>query len=145
MLDNYLIIHKSILPDYYDKVLEVRRLLESGTVREVSQAVKQVGISRSTYYKYKDYVLSPSDVTIGRKAVLSMVLSHEKGALSRILNLLASFSANILTLTQALPINEQASVTISLDIAELGVPIRELIGVIENTGVAENVKLEAVE
>ena len=54
MLDNYLIIHKSILPDYYDKVLEVRRLLESGTVREVSQAVKQVGISRSTYYKYKD-------------------------------------------------------------------------------------------
>ena len=74
-----------------------------------------------------------------------MVLSHEKGALSRILNLLASLSANILTLTQALPINEKASVTISLDITELGVPIRELMSVIENTGVAENVKLEAVE
>ena len=48
MLDSYLIIHKSILPDYYEKVLEVRRLLENGTVREVSQAVKKVGISRST-------------------------------------------------------------------------------------------------
>ena len=40
MLDSYLIIHKSILPEYYEKVLEVRRLLEDGTVREVSQAVK---------------------------------------------------------------------------------------------------------
>ena len=28
MLDNYLIIHKSILPEYYEKVLEARRLLE---------------------------------------------------------------------------------------------------------------------
>ena len=145
MLNDFLIIDKRILPDYFQKVVEARALLEQGKVKEVSEAVKQVGISRSTYYKYKDYVLSPSDVTIGRKAVLSMVLSHEKGALSRILNLLASFSANILTLTQALPINEKASVTISLDITELGVPIRELMSVIENTGVAENVKLEAVE
>ena len=145
MLNDFLIIDKRILPDYFQKVVEARALLEQGKVKEVSEAVKQVGISRSTYYKYKDYVLSPSDVTIGRKAVLSMVLSHEKGALSRILNLLASLSANILTLTQALPINEKASVTISLDITELGVPIRELMSVIENTGVAENVKLEAVE
>ena len=144
-LTPFAVLLPAVLPEYYEKVLACRRLMESGKFKEVSQAVKQVGISRSTYYKYKDYVLSPSDVTIGRKAVLSMVLSHEKGALSRILNLLASFSANILTLTQALPINEKASVTISLDIAELGVPIRELIGVIENTGVAENVKLEAVE
>ena len=52
MLENYLIIHKSILPDYYEKVLEVRRLLESGRVKDVSQAARQVGISRSTYYKY---------------------------------------------------------------------------------------------
>ena len=57
MLDNYLIIHKSILPEYYEKVLEARRLLEDGKVHEVSQAVKQVGISRSTYYKYKDFIL----------------------------------------------------------------------------------------
>ena len=55
MLDNYLIIHKSILPEYYEKVLEARHLLEEGKAKDVSQAVKEVGISRSTYYKYKDY------------------------------------------------------------------------------------------
>ena len=55
MPSSYLIVHKSILPDYYEKVLECRRLMESGKVREVSQAVKQVGISRSTYYKWRRF------------------------------------------------------------------------------------------
>ena len=145
MQGDFLIVHKKILPPYFSKVLEARRLLESGAVRDVSTAVKQVGISRSTYYKYKDYIYAPNSGDNGRKAVLSMLLSHEKGVLFRILNLLSSFSANILTITQSLPINEKASVTISLDVAEMSLPIRELIGVIENTGVAENVKLEAIE
>ena len=42
MLENYLIIHKDILPDYYEKVIEARRLVESGKVKDVSQAVKQL-------------------------------------------------------------------------------------------------------
>ena len=49
MLENYLIVHKSILPDKYEKVLEARRLLETGQEKEVSQAARRVGISRSTY------------------------------------------------------------------------------------------------
>ena len=53
MLDQYLIIHKSILPEYYEKVLEARHLLEDGRIKDVSQAVREVGISRSTYYKYR--------------------------------------------------------------------------------------------
>ena len=43
MLENYLLIHKSILPEYYEKVLEARRLIEDGKANEVSQAVKMVG------------------------------------------------------------------------------------------------------
>ena len=73
MLSNYLIVHKSILPEYYEKVLECRRLMESGKVREVSQAVRQIGISRSTYYKYKDYIFEPTDLTDSRKAVFAMM------------------------------------------------------------------------
>ncbi len=90
MLSNYLIVHKSILPEYYEKVLECRRLMESGKVREVSQAVKQVGISRSTYYKYKDYIFEPNDLTGSRKAVFSMMLDHEPGVLSGLLKCLSA-------------------------------------------------------
>ena len=119
MLSNYLIVHKSILPEYYEKVLECRRLMESGKVREVSQAVKQVGISRSTYYKYKDYIFEPNDLTGSRKAVFSMMLDHEPGVLSGLLKCLSDLGASVLTITQSLPIHNKASVTISIDITNV--------------------------
>ena len=108
MLENYLIIHKSILPEYYSKVLEVRHLMESGKVRDVSQAVKDVGISRSTYYKYKDYILEPSEMAGGRKAVLSMMLAHAPGVLSALLSRISDAGASVLTITQSLPIHNRA-------------------------------------
>ena len=119
MLSNYLIVHKSILPEYSEKVLECRRLMESGKVREVSQAVKQVGISRSTYYKYKDYIFEPNDLTGSRKAVFSMMLDHEPGVLSGLLKCLSDLGASVLTITQSLPIHNKASVTISIDITNV--------------------------
>ena len=126
MLNQYLIIHKSILPDYYEKVLEARHLLEDGKIKDVSQAARQVGISRSTYYKYKDYILEPTDFTGGRKAVLSMMLTHEQGVLSGLLIKISEARANVLTITQSLPIRGKASVTISIDISEMQVNMSDL-------------------
>ena len=51
MLENFLIVNKEILPDYYEKVVEARNMINEGRVKGISEAVKQVGISRSTYYK----------------------------------------------------------------------------------------------
>ena len=126
MLSDYLIVHKSILPEYYEKVLECRRLMESGKAREVSQAVKQVGISRSTYYKYKDFIFEPSDLTGSRKAVFSMMLDHTPGVLSALLSSISELGASVLTITQSLPIHDKASVTVSIDVTELQVGVDEL-------------------
>ena len=145
MLDSYLIIHKSILPEYYEKVLEVRRLLEDGTVREVSQAVKQVGISRSTYYKYKDFILEPSEMSIGRKAVLSVMLSHETGVLSAVLAHISELGGSVLTITQSLPIHGKASVTLTLDTSGMPGALNQLMEALAKTPGAENPKLIAVE
>ncbi|MBO4930180.1 MAG: ACT domain-containing protein [Clostridia bacterium] len=145
MLDSYLIIHKSILPEYYEKVLEVRRLLEDGTVREVSQAVKQVGISRSTYYKYKDFILEPSEMSIGRKAVLSVMLSHEPGVLSAVLAHISELGGSVLTITQSLPIHGKASVTLTLDTSGMPGALNQLMEALAKTPGAENPKLIAVE
>ena len=145
MLDSYLIIHKSILPEYYEKVLEVRRLLEDGTVREVSQAVKQVGISRSTYYKYKDFILEPSEMSVGRKAVLSVMLSHEPGVLSAVLAHISELGGSVLTITQRLPIHGKASVTLTLDTSGMPGALNQLMEALAKTPGAENPKLIAVE
>ena len=145
MLSSYLIVHKSILPDYYEKVLECRRLMESGKVREVSQAVKQVGISRSTYYKYKDFIFEPSDVTGSRTAVFSMMLDHTPGVLSALLSRISEAGASVLTISQSPPIHDKASVTVSIDVSGVSISVDELTARLAALPGLDNLRLLAIE
>ena len=145
MPDNYLIVHKSVLPDYYEKVLEARRLLESGKVREVSEAARMAGISRSTYYKYKDYVFEPAEVSGGRKAVLELMLDHQPGVLSAVLSRLFGAGANILTITQSLPVLGKASVTLTIDVSGVSRGINALVSALESVDGVQSVRLLAIE
>lgn len=145
MLDNYLIIHKSILPEYYEKVLEARHLLEEGKAKDVSQAVKEVGISRSTYYKYKDYILEPTDLSGCRNAVLALMLSHEPGVLSTILKKLSDVGGSILAINQSLPIHGKANVTISLDVSNVQANVTDIVRELGQLPGVEQAKLLAIE
>lgn len=145
MLDDYLIVHKSILPDYYEKVIQVRKLLENGKAKDVSQAVKTVGLSRSTYYKYKDYILEPSAVNEGRMAVISVMLSHEPGVLSALLAKISEVGGSVVTITQSMPIHSIAQVTLSIDVSDIPGTLEELMTDIGKISGVEKPKLLAVE
>lgn len=145
MLEDYLIVHKSVLPDYFSDVLKVKHLIESGKAKNVSSAVKTIGISRSTYYKYKDYIMEMSNTVGGRNAVLSMLLTHETGVLSHVLSCISKAGASVLTITQSLPVRGKASVTVSIDISSMNGDLSDLLHDIEKTDGAENAKLIAVE
>ena len=95
MLKDYLIVHKDVLPDVFEKVVQVKKMMEQGEEIQVSDAVKKVGLSRSTYYKYKDHVFSSSENMKERRAVISFMLSHEKGLLSEVLALITSLDAEL--------------------------------------------------
>ena len=64
MLKDYLIVERSALPDYFLRVVEARKLLESGACTQVGEAVQRAGISRSTYYKYRDKIIEPAELNI---------------------------------------------------------------------------------
>ena len=145
MKGDYLIVHKKILPVYYEKVLEARTLLESGVERDVSAAVRAVGISRSTYYKYKDYIYSPDGGEMGRKAVISMLLSHEIGVLSTALNRMSAMGINVLTITQSLPVRNIASATVTLDVSQMSETIDEALRELDKIPGVENAALVAIE
>lgn len=125
MKSEYLIVHKSALPDCYEKVVEARELLRRGAAKEVSEAARMAGISRSTYYKYKDVVFTPGESASCKKAVVSMLLSHERGVLGRVLNAMSDMGANVLTIMQNPPIGERASVVISVDISDLNINMED--------------------
>lgn len=145
MLEDYLIVHKSILPPYFEEVIKARELFENGEVSNISEAVKKVGISRSTYYKYKDYIFQPSNQGDARKAVISMMLSHETGVLSAVLSQISESGASILTIDQSLPINGKANVTVTLDISSLNQEPSDLIEKISSKRGVDNPRLLAIE
>ena len=141
MSEQYLIVNTKILPDYYEKVVKARDLVEHQQVKGVSEAVQQVGISRSTYYKYKDFIFSYSENTRGRKAVLSLILTHQPGILSVVLNILAEIHASVLTINQSIPIHDHASLSLSLDISSLSCSINEAVEQLEKTEGVTHVRL----
>ncbi len=146
MINNkYLLVDKKILPSYYEKVIEARSLLSSGKIKDVSEAAKQVGISRSTYYKYKDYVFSTNTDTEGRKAIVSFTLSHKPGILSEVLGKLSESGANILTITQNLPINSRAHVVLTIDVSGLKTELELLLKEINSIDKVSGTKLIAME
>ena len=114
----YLIIDTEILPEIYEKVLEVKELLRTGGAKGITEAAQMTGISRSTFYKYKDFVFAPSEGTKGQKVTITLLLSHAPGVLSNLLNKLAILNVNILTINQDIPINNIANASITFDISE---------------------------
>ena len=83
---NYFVIHKRVLPEVYEKVLNAKKLIKEGKVKEVTEATKMAGISRSVYYKYKDYFMSFLETPQGRKATFNIMIIDGRGILSKILN-----------------------------------------------------------
>ena len=141
----YLLVDKQILPSYYEKVIEARSLLTSGKCKDVSEATKAVGISRSTYYKYKDFLFTTNSDIDTRKAIISFTLAHKPGVLSDVLRALSENGANILTITQNLPVNSKAHVVLSLDVSALKQDINPLLKEINSINGVSGTKLIAVE
>ena len=145
MLSEYLIVEKTALPDYFIKVVEARRLLDSGAYSQVIDAVHAVGISRSTYYKYKDKILEPSQLTVGHKASLMLLLNHRAGMLSKVLGTVSACNANILTITQSLPIHGKASIMLSIDLSQLNKGVDDMTDELNAIDGVEQVRLLALE
>lgn len=123
---NYLLVDKRVLPDVYEKVLYAKKLLKDGKVKEITEAVKIAGISRSVYYKYKDYVFDFSETSEGRKVTYNIILKNEKGILSALSNYISGIGGDILTINQGIPLNGYANISITIDLTTVNGDIKTL-------------------
>ncbi|QEK11133.1 ACT domain-containing protein [Crassaminicella thermophila] len=141
----FLIIDTTILPDIFEKVLKTKELLRTGKAKGVTEATQMTGISRSTFYKYKDYVSAPSEGSRGQKVTITLLLNHAPGNLSQILSVMAECNLNILTINQDIPINGIANVSITFDISEANVSIDEILEKLNHLKGTSRVELIAME
>lgn len=144
-MSKFFVVSSDILPDVLEKVIEARDLLQSGKVKRISEAVKAVGVSRGTYYKYKDAVFFFNQEESRRKAVITMVISEEAGSLSQVLNLVAQRKGNILAINQTIPINGIHTLSLTLDIHNMEVSIEALLSELDALSVIDKLDLIAVE
>lgn len=124
----FYIVAAEALPEIFVKVAEAKRMLQSGEVDTVGAATREVGISRSAFYKYKDAVQPFNNMKVGHIITFYTMLKDNPGVLSNVLSIFADSGANILTINQSIPTNGCAAVTISAETSDMAETLEELIG-----------------
>lgn len=129
---NYYIIRRKALPEVYLKVVEAKALIEKEKAMTVQDAVDAVGISRSSFYKYKDDIFPFYENARGATLTLGMGIEDEPGILSEVLKKIAEYKANILTIHQTIPVNGVANITLSIEVLSTTGDIQDMIADVES-------------
>jgi len=141
----YYVVKEQAVPEVLLKVVEAKKLLDSGKVHTVNEAADQVGISRSSFYKYKEDIFEFHEHSQGTTITLTFQMEDEPGLLSDVLNIIAQFGANILTIHQSIPINGVASLSLSVQVLPTTGDVSEMLEAMEGHPGVRNVKLLAKE
>ena len=143
--NRYFVVKQKAVPEVLLKVVEAKKLLESERAITVQEATDKVGISRSSFYKYKDDIFPFYDNTKGKTVTLVVQMDDEQGLLSDLLHVVAVYRANILTIHQSIPVNGVATLTLSVEIRENTENVSGMIEELENLNGIHYVKILARE
>lgn len=141
----YFVVKQKAVPEVLLKVVEAKRLLESEKVMTIQEAVDRVGISRSSFYKYKDDIFQFHDSSQGTTLTLTFQMDDEPGLLSDVLKIIADFGANILTIHQSIPIGGIASLSLSVQVLPTTGDISKMLDAMEQQKGVHYVKIIAKE
>ena len=141
----YFVVRERAVPEVLLKVVEAKKLLDSGKVDTVQDAAERTGISRSSFYKYKDDIFPFHEETRGKTITFIIQMDDEPGILSDVLKIIAEYRANILTIHQSIPINGIASLTLSIQVLQTTGDISRMIEQLEGQPSVHHVKILAKE
>lgn len=143
--NSYFLVRRRAVPEVLLKVVEAKQLLETQKAITVQEAVEKTGISRSSFYKYKEDIFYFHDNTQGKTLTLTFQMDDEPGLLSEVLKLIAQFEANILTIHQSIPINGIASLSLSIQVLPNTGDVSKMLEGMEKKRGVHHVKIVAKE
>ena len=141
----YFVVTQKAVPEVLQKVVEAKMLMETRQVRTVQEAADRVGISRSSFYKYKEDIFAFRDNVKGKTVTFVMQMQDVPGLLSNVLQVIAQYRANILTIHQTIPVNGVALLTFSVDVLPTTGDISGMIESIEEQEGVQSLKILARE
>ncbi|MBQ2935257.1 MAG: ACT domain-containing protein [Lachnospiraceae bacterium] len=141
----YYVVKEQAVPEVLLKVVEAKKLLDSGKVQTINEAADKVGISRSSFYKYKEDIFEFHEHSQGTTITLTFQMEDEPGLLSDVLRIIAEFGANILTIHQSIPISGVASLSLSVQVLPTTGNVSEMLEALEGHHGVRKVKILAKE
>lgn len=123
----FYLVREDVLPEAMKKTLEAKEMIERKKVESVWDAVQQVDLSRSAFYKYRDTVFPFHTIVKEKLITLFFHLEDRSGTLSQLLGVVASAGCNVLTIHQTIPLQGRANVTLSLNVTGMAIEINELL------------------
>lgn len=112
----YYVVKKKAVPEVLLKVVEAKHLLASERAMTIQEATERTGISRSSFYKYKDDIFPFHENEKGQTITLVIQMDDTPGLLAELLKKVSSYQANILTIHQSIPVNGVATLTLSVEV-----------------------------
>lgn len=137
----YYLVREDVLTDAMQKTLDAKQLLQSGAVVSIWDAVKQVDLSRSAFYKYRDAVFPFHSIVQERILTVSIQLQDRKGTLAKLLETITDAHCNVLTIHQTIPIQGRANVTLSLDVTSMSIKLDELLHLLKRLDFIESAEV----
>ena len=129
--DKLYLVSERALPEVLLQVVEAKKLLETKKVMTVGEAAEAVGISRSSFYKYKDEINDFHEDARGKTISFLLEMEDRQGLLSEVLKEVARYGVNILTIHQSIPVNGLASLSLSLQILNGLTDVTDMVASVE--------------
>ncbi|MDU1821122.1 MAG: ACT domain-containing protein, partial [Staphylococcus epidermidis] len=110
------------------KTLKVKDALKNNSNLSIYDAVKQFNLSRSAFYKYRETIFPVDEKILDqREFTLILYVNDIVGMLAQVLNAISQLQLSVLTIHQSVPIEDKATITLSLNARNSNLSIDEVI------------------
>ncbi|MDQ7112356.1 ACT domain-containing protein [Staphylococcus simulans] len=129
----FYLIREDVLPESVIKTLQIKDALKENPNLSIYEAVRQYGLSRSAFYKYKDTIFPIDEKVEDTREFTIILYVHDKvGMLAQVLNTISQIHMSVLTIHQSIPMEDKATITLSLNTAGSQTSIEDVIFALRN-------------
>lgn len=124
----FYLIREDVLPESVIKTLKVKDAFKNNSNLSIYDAVKQFNLSRSAFYKYRETIFPVDEKILDqREFTLILYVNDIVGMLAQVLNAISQLQLSVLTIHQSVPIEDKATITLSLNARNSNLSIDEVI------------------
>ncbi|WP_105966611.1 ACT domain-containing protein [Staphylococcus simulans] len=129
----FYLIREDVLPESVIKTLQIKDALKENPHLSIYEAVRHYGLSRSAFYKYKDTIFPIDEKVEDTREFTIILYVHDKvGMLAQVLNTISQIHMSVLTIHQSIPMEDKATITLSLNTAGSQTSIEDVIFALRN-------------